>query len=261
MLSAMEFSLTTLNLYGPNDWKNRKPKIIKYLRGLQSDVVVLQEVVSSKKISRDCNTAQIINQALGYQTEASTVKRPIDDRVYGHFDEGLAILSKHPLIREPVIVDPIQAPGDPHTRFMQMAGLAIGSWAVWLRHLHASLLKPGPDFATAHIRQAFAYQAKHGENDILVGDFQRDDVGNAIPEWANQYVASTDGRSDITQPDAIGDEGVLEDRCPDQAWAPRSHYQFTGGVALSPRGLSDHLGATFTLQTIGHLRLAIGIKL
>jgi endonuclease/exonuclease/phosphatase family metal-dependent hydrolase len=249
IMAVMEFSVTTLNLYGPNNWENRAPKIIEYLEERSSDIVVLQEVVRSDRISPSHNTAQIIKRALHYKTEVSTVKRPVDDPVYGHFLEGLAILSKHRLIASDTH-DLKRAPRDRHTRFTQMATLAIGGREVEIENVHFSLSTPGPNYAAAQIHETFARQAERREKKIIVGDFNMDDIDEVIEEWRDEYTASTELGPHITQYDAIGEGGVLEDRCPDQLWAPKSHYQLVGGVAISPLDLSDHCGASYLLRAI-----------
>ena len=95
--------LTTLNLQGFIDWEQRQPAIEAYLQSVQPDVIFFQEVVYLPNIS-PYNQAQILNVEMKYTFENSAVTRLQPSKAYGTYREGLATLSKYPIVKTDTLI-------------------------------------------------------------------------------------------------------------------------------------------------------------
>jgi len=86
------FSLVTLNIYhDADDWASRSPLIIKGLKELLPDVIVLQEVLQHETLR---NQAADLAGELGYESWFVSANPPADERRYGN-----AILTRHPVLQ------------------------------------------------------------------------------------------------------------------------------------------------------------------
>lgn len=180
--------LTTLNLYAFNDWEQRKPEIINYLKEADPDIVLFQEVVFLPDLS-PYNQMQILNQELGYQYEHSAITRLQDSPHYDAYREGLAMLSKHPVTKSNTIVLK-KAEEDEHNRILQLVDVLIDDRTVKLANVHFSLTDE-KDFATAHLTETLEIMNGHDEKRIIAGDFNMDHLEDLEHMYGDSYEAST----------------------------------------------------------------------
>ena len=180
--------LTTLNLQGFVDWKNRKPEIVAYLKATQPDIILFQEVVFIPSISEQ-NQVQILNEDLHYTYEHSSITRLQPSHEYAVFREGLAFLSKYPVLKTDTIVLQ-QAEGDQHNRIIQLIDIQIGGDIIKLANVHFSLTDT-TDFATAHLQETLDIIESRGEERIIAGDFNIDHLEELVDVWGEHYEAST----------------------------------------------------------------------
>lgn len=179
--------LTTLNLEGFTDWKNREPKIVEYLRATDPDIIFFQEVVFIPEVS-PFNQVQLLNQKLGYPYEHSAVTRLQPSHRYHTFREGLSMLSKHPINKSDTIVLKKEF-DDEHNRIIQLVDVTFHGELVQLANVHFSLTDV-TDFATAHLKETLAIIAAKKEERIIAGDFNMDYLEDLSDIWSGQYKAT-----------------------------------------------------------------------
>jgi endonuclease/exonuclease/phosphatase family metal-dependent hydrolase len=180
--------ITTLNMQGFVDWEARKPEIIRYLKETDPDVILFQEVVFLPHLSAK-NQVQLINEELGYAYEHSAVTRLQDSHEYVTFREGLAMLSKHPVLKTDTVVLK-QEPGDEHNRIIQLIDVRVDETLVLLANVHFSLTD-NQDFATAHFKETLEIIKNKDEERIIAGDFNMDRLEDLSELWADSFTAST----------------------------------------------------------------------
>jgi len=181
--------LTTLNLQGFIDWEQRQPAIEAYLQSVQPDVIFFQEVVYLPNIS-PYNQAQILNGALKYTFENSAVTRLQPSKAYGTYREGLATLSKYPIVKTDTLILK-KAPDDEHNRIVQLIDIKVDDDIIKLANVHFSLTDT-IDFATAHLKETLAILSTRNEERIIAGDFNIDHLEALSDVWDDHYRASTE---------------------------------------------------------------------
>jgi len=227
--------LTTLNLQGFIDWQNREPEIVDYLKATDPDVILFQEVVFIPTISA-YNQVQLLNQKLNYPFEHHAVTRLQPSHEYETFREGLAMLSKYPVLKTDTIVLK-QADGDEHNRILQMIDVLKDGQVVKLANIHFSLTDT-VDYATAHLVETLEIIAERGEERIMAGDFNIDHLETLSELWQNHYESSTKIPY-VSFPS--------QNKRNDYILVPKT-YEFLD-VATSTDGLSDHRAVTVHIET------------
>ncbi|MFA5992701.1 MAG: endonuclease/exonuclease/phosphatase family protein [Candidatus Pacearchaeota archaeon] len=96
--------LLNLNIYNYNNWQERKPKIIKFIKKEKPDIVTFQEIRDDIQFNnKGDNQAKQLNRALKYPYYAfyqTTDKHKERPEKYDHYCvEGTALLSKFPIIK------------------------------------------------------------------------------------------------------------------------------------------------------------------
>ncbi|RZJ20180.1 MAG: hypothetical protein EON85_16135, partial [Brevundimonas sp.] len=223
--------LTTLNLQGFEHWNDRQEQIVRYLHNEQPDVVLFQEVVYLPEIS-PYTQVQLLNQSLHYpyhQSDVSRLQRGIDYPVYR---EGLAAISKHPIVTAETVVLQ-QDPTDEHNRIVTLLDLFINDQVVKLANVHFSLTDD-VDFATAHLAETLAIITARGERRIIAGDFNMSDLDTTKSLWSDSYTAST-ATEYVTFPS-------MDNKRIDYVLLPKE-FEFDS-IKTSGDGLSDHRALT-----------------
>jgi len=228
--------ITTLNLQGFSDWESRQSAITDHLKTTASDIILFQEVVFLPHIS-PYNQVQILNQTLEYPHLSSAVTRLQPSPHYETYREGLALLSKYPIVASDTIILK-QAPGDEHNRIVQLVDVLIDDHIVKIANVHFSL-SDTIDYATAHLKETLEILASRGEERIIVGDFNLDDLTALSDLWSDQYRSSA-------EQEYISFPG--ENRRIDYFLVPKS-YSF-GDITTSGDTLSDHRALTTELSKI-----------
>ena len=180
--------LSTLNLQGFVNWSQHKPAVLDYFQTEQPDVIFFQEVVYLPEISAH-NQVQELNQDLHYFFEHSNVTRLQIGLEYPVFREGLAVLSKYPIVKSDAIILK-QAEGDQHNRIIQLVDLFMDGSIIKLANIHFSLMEVA-DFATPHLQETLEIVRARGEKRIIAGDFNISDLEVTAHLWRDEYVASS----------------------------------------------------------------------
>jgi len=228
--------LTTLNLQGFTDWNHRKPEIVDYLKSTQPDIIFFQEVVFLPTIS-ERNQVQLLNDDLQYTYEHSAVTRLQPSPEYEVFREGLAFLSKYPVLKTDTIVLR-KAEGDEHNRIVQLMDVQIGHDVVKLANVHFSLTDT-VDYATAHLQETLDIIKAQGEPRIIAGDFNLDHLEELSDVWSEDYDAST--RVEYISYPSMGKRN-------DYVLVPKGlHLKH---VSTSGNSLSDHRAVTVEIDLV-----------
>ena len=180
--------ITSLNLQGFEHWEERKPNILAYLRQEAPDVVLFQEVVYLPEISAH-NPAELLNAELGYQYENCTISRLQVGLEHPVYREGLAAISRHPILKTDTIVLK-QDERDAHQRIVQLLDIMINHHVVKIANVHFSITDDF-DFATPQLIELLDILQARGENRIIVGDFNLDRLEDSAELWQDRYRAST----------------------------------------------------------------------
>ncbi|MFY9228192.1 MAG: endonuclease/exonuclease/phosphatase family protein [Candidatus Microsaccharimonas sp.] len=226
--------LTTLNLQGFDNWETREPAITEYLRRVDSDVVLFQEVVYLPIIAL-YNQVQILNQTLNYPHVHSSVTRLQPSEHHETYREGLAALSKHPVIETDTIVLK-KAPGDEHDRIVQLLDVSMGESVLKIVNVHFSLTDT-IDYATAHLQETLGILAARGEERIIAGDFNINHLEDLSDIWKEGYRSSTD-KNYVSFP-------AMNKRV-DYVLIPKSNSFLD--ISTSTDELSDHRAVTVDIQ-------------
>lgn len=228
--------ITTLNLQGFDVWETRKANIIAYLEDEKPGIVLFQEVVFLPELNAH-NQAQILNAEIGYAYEQSAVSRLQVGVEYPVYREGLAVLSKYPIVKSDIVVLK-QAPGDEHQRIIQLLDIEVRGEIIKLAHVHFSITD-FTDFATAQLEETLDILKAREEERIIVGDFNLNHLEESNHLWGEQYRASTEFDY-ISYPS-------MEKRN-DYFLIPK-RYSFKGFTVSDDEKMSDHNALTATITT------------
>src|SRR3989344_7733486 len=100
----MELKMLNLNIWKYNKWNERRPKIVKFIKKHNPDVVALQEVRDDIQFNKKGdNQAKQLNRELNYPYYAfypvTDKQRERPEKYKNYCIEGTAILSKFPIIK------------------------------------------------------------------------------------------------------------------------------------------------------------------
>lgn len=232
----MKLTLTTLNLQGFEHWDERSPKILKYLKEVDADVILFQEAVFLPSVSPH-NQAQLLNQDLNYPYQVSTISRLQSSLEHQIYREGLALISKYHIRSSDTLILK-KAEGDQHNRILQLIDIWIGDHIVRIGHVHFSITDV-VDYATPQLEETLSILKTRHEKRILIGDFNLSHLEDTSNLWKDEYIASTHIPY-ITYPS--WHEGPKRT---DYALIPKE-YSFDS-ITVSEDGLSDHRALTVTI--------------
>jgi len=178
--------ITSLNLRGFFDWDARSPQIVAYLRGLEPDVVLFQEVVFLPDVS-PFSPVELLNRDLGMPFRHEAITRLQRGRAHPVYREGLAVLSRLPLEATQTLALQHQT-GDPHQRIVQLVDVtaADGPWR--LANVHLSVRD---DFALHHLGEVLTILRDKDERRILGGDFNVNHLERHAALWHDAVLTSS----------------------------------------------------------------------
>ena len=178
--------ITTLNLRGFFDWEARMPKVAAYLRGIDPDVVLFQEVVFLPDVS-PFSPVELLNRELGMPVRHEAITRLQRGRVHPVYREGLGLLSRLPVPSTETLALRHED-GDPHQRIVQLVDVAADD-GVWpLANVHLSVRD---DFALHHLGEVLETLQARGERRILGGDFNVDHLERHSRLWSDAVLTSS----------------------------------------------------------------------
>jgi endonuclease/exonuclease/phosphatase family metal-dependent hydrolase len=178
--------ITTLNLRGFFDWDARSPQIVEYLRGIDPDVILFQEVVFLPDVS-PFSPVELLNRQLGLPVRHEAITRLQRGRTHPVYREGLAVLAKVPVPSTQTLALQREQ-GDPHQRIVQLVDVEAegGIWPVANVHLSVR-----DDFALQHLGEVLGILQAKEERRVIGGDFNIDHLEQHAGLWHDAVLTSS----------------------------------------------------------------------
>jgi endonuclease/exonuclease/phosphatase family metal-dependent hydrolase len=226
--------ITTLNLRGFFDWTARAPHVADYLRGVDPDVILFQEVVFLPDVS-PFSPVELLNRQLGMPVRHEAITRLQRGRTHPVYREGLAVLSKLPMPSTQTLALKHEE-GDPHHRIVQLVDVE-GDGGVWpLANVHLSVRD---DFALRGLGEVLGILRAKGERRVLGGDFNVDHLEQHADLWSDAVLTSSVAGYQSHPSSAENDDYFL---VPKEFAIDR--------VVVSGDDLSDHEAVTVDLSRV-----------
>lgn len=229
----MNMKVTTLNLAGYKQWTEREANIIAYLNESQSDIVFLQEVKFDTRFSPYSQSKHLNSQLrIPYSYAQACISRIYQASDSNESREGLAVLSKYPIIDSETLVLTKQ-PDDKHTRIIQKVSLFIQNEVVTFVNVHFS----NNHHSLEQLDETLRLVKNSGEKSVILGDFNIIDLTTVSHLYEAEYTTSTEVADYISFPS--------ESATFDYALVPNEY----GLTAITTReNLSDHNALSFELE-------------
>jgi beta-glucosidase len=160
-------TLVTLNTYhDADDWTSRRPLIIKGLKELLPDVIVLQEVLQHETLRNQASdiAEALSNEAVSYESWFVSASPRGDERRFGN-----AILTRHPVLeRTEHRLHPLD---DWRTLAHARLGMCGRTVDIYGTHLHHT--REGEGIRARQVRDILSIieTRDDGTSSILAGDF------------------------------------------------------------------------------------------
>ncbi|MAH51366.1 hypothetical protein CMI37_36455 [Candidatus Pacearchaeota archaeon] len=188
----MKIKILDLNLWNYNNWGERKPKIIKFIKKHNPDVVALQEVRDDVKFNKKGNNqAKQLNRELKYLYYAFypvTDKRKERPEQYKRrCMEGTAILSKYPILK----IERKRLRKHHDDRYT-CGNLYVKLKAQKIIDLIVVHFSNSSYFSLLHLLETLRYIKKKGIKPIIVGDF------NIIDSYVLHEITEEDYKSSLS---------------------------------------------------------------
>lgn len=182
----MQLKIVSLNLAGFKDWELRKQKITDFIVEEDPDVLFLQEVKFDPSQS-SYGQSLLLNQSLPHpfpftQTTISKFYQPSNGDA---FREGLAVLSKFPIISSEILVLTKQA-DDKHPRIVQNIDIETDGHRILLANIHLSNNK----YSVDQLREFIGILKSRGERRIIAGDFNIFELEDNNSIYSDEYMSS-----------------------------------------------------------------------
>ena len=223
----------SLNLAGYKNWAERESKIVSFLNESDADIVFMQEVKFDKSQS-SYTQSKYLNTKLAapYPYSQANVSRifitnDMESR------EGLAALSKHPIIDSEVIVL-AKRPDDKHTRIIQKVSVQVDDQIVTFTNIHLS----NNAYSDEQLTEALQILKDTDTKSIVLGDFNIHEIRTVSDLYSADYHTSMDFMSYVSFPSEVATF--------DYVLMPHD-YTFTS-LELG-EGLSDHNALVFEFTT------------
>lgn len=227
--------ITSLNLRGFFDWQARAPRIEAYLKQVDPDVILFQEVVFLPEVSA-FTPADLLNRRLRYPYHHGSVTRLQTGRQSSVYREGLALLSRLPVPSTEALVLRHED-GDPHQRIVQLFDVREDGHLWRFSDVHLSVKD---EFAINHLKELLGILEARGERRILGGDFNVNHLERQASLWRDHYVLTTQLRQYVTHESGQANDYFL---------VPKEFR--IDAIQLSGDDLSDHRAVTVDVTRAG----------
>lgn len=226
----MDMKVTSLNLAGYSNWAEREPLIVSYLESTNSDVVFFQEVKLNSEYSALAQSKYLNSKLQApYPYSQASVSRYYMRSDGSESREGLAVLSKYPIVDSEVIVL-TKRPDDKHTRIIQKVALSVDGHIVTFTNVHFS----NNHYSLEQLDETLQNLRNTTTISVVLGDFNIFDINAASDLYSSDYSVSTDFSQYVSFPS--------ENVTLDYVLMPKD-YSFTS-LSIG-ENLSDHNAITF----------------
>jgi endonuclease/exonuclease/phosphatase family metal-dependent hydrolase len=183
--------LLNLNLWNYNNWEERKPNILNFIKKENPDIVIFQEVRDDLRFNKKGdNQAKQLTRELGYAYYAFypvTDKQKERPEKYNHYCiEGTAILSKFPILK----IEKEKLEKHPDDKY-NCGNLYVKIKAKKIIDLVAVHFSNSDLFSLLHLIGTLRNIRKKKINPIIAGDFNiwhTDWLNNLIEEEYNNSI-------------------------------------------------------------------------
>jgi endonuclease/exonuclease/phosphatase family metal-dependent hydrolase len=228
--------ITSLNLRGFFEWEKRSERIVAYLRRVDPDVLLFQEVVYLPAIS-PFSPVELLNRELGYPYRHESITRLQRGRTFNDYREGLAALSRWPVpASEAVVLH--HEDHDPHQRIVQFLDVQQDGRLWPLANVHLSVRD---DFAIEHLKEVLEMLNAKEERRILGGDFNVDHLERHAALWRGRAVLTSELEPYLSRPASHEND--------DYFLVPTEYT--VESLQLSGDELSDHRALTVDVRAAG----------
>lgn len=220
----------SLNLAGYKNWLERETQIISYLEAANSDLVFFQEVKFNREFSSQTQSKYLNSKLqVPYEYTHACVSRYYVQSDGTESREGLAVLSRYPIVDSEVIVLTKQL-DDKHTRIIQKVTILIDGHTVTFTNVHFS----NNQYSVEQLAETLHILKEANATSVVLGDFNIFDIKALADLYTDNYRVSIDFSPYVSFPS--------ENATLDYVLIPRD-YAFT---SLSVgEGLSDHNALVF----------------
>ena len=237
----MKLKITTLNIwryYG--DWKQRKMKIVDFLKKEQPDIVFLQEVFDDTRHNEPGNHQALqLNRDLAFQHCIFDVveqlrtenNQPVTVPVF----DGLACLTNFPVVSSQLI-RLRQQPDDHHFRALQRVEVNVFGRKILFYHPHFS---NRDDWGKTHLRETLEFAENEKSTPIIVGDLNIRIVSDIQELAGKAYDLSYNVKPYLSYP--------TKNETLDYVLIPKGRLCFVE-VRCENEGLSDHRPLTVVME-------------
>jgi len=194
--------LLNLNLWNYNNFKERKPKIIKFIKKHGPDIITLQEVRDDIQFNKKgYNQSKQLNEELRYpyyEFYATTNKQKERPEKYKHYCiEGLSVLSKFPIIK----TEKIKLKKEKGDKYSQ-GSLYVRLKAKKVIDLIDVHFSNNSYFSLLHLLETLKYIKNKKINPIISGDFNIIDSGTLHKLTEKEYRSSLKFKRYLSYPPA-----------------------------------------------------------
>lgn len=219
--------IMSLNLWGYEDWNNRKDNIVSLLNYERPDVIALQEVRLLHDSPMQISQSNFITKVCGlpYYVFAPTYRRT---NLKSDVSHGLAFYSKYP-INSVEIYHLKQGEGFKEKCSALIISLEINGKAVDICNVHFGNTDKESDL---HIKEFIGFLKHRGLRPIIMGDFNIINIDNYLgTSLLAGYVSSSQCLNYVSMP-------KINNRL-DYIIAPEAKYKMSE-VRCSEAYVSDH---------------------
>ncbi|MDB5187108.1 MAG: hypothetical protein JWM07_580 [Candidatus Saccharibacteria bacterium] len=226
--------VATLNLAGYKNWMKRESNIVSYLEATNSDIVFFQEVKFNKEYS-PYSQSKYLNSKLStpYIYAQTSVSRYYTQSDGVESREGLAVLSRYPIIDSEILVL-TKRPDDKHTRIIQKVDILINDQVISFTNVHFS----NNLYSNEQLAETLQIIKNTDSKSVVLGDFNIFDIKTVKDLYAADYVASTEFMPYISFPS--------ENVTLDYVLMPRDYTLTSLSIG---ENLSDHNALSFEFIT------------
>ena len=215
------------------EWDERADRIVSHIKKENPDIVFFQEVVYLPEESPYTQVG-LLNKILKYPFYQGSITRLQDSPDYDVYREGLATLSRYPLVNSESLVLKREE-GDPHNRLVQLFDIAVDESLVQFANVHLSVRH---DRALHHLEEVFGILQARNEKRIIIGDFNMEHLDRHSHLWRDGYTLSTSVKNYVSFPD--------EHKTIDYLLVPKE-YELEW-LRISDDSLSDHRAITADVE-------------
>jgi len=199
-LAMEKIKILNLNIWNYNNFEERKPKIVKFIKKHNPDIITFQEIRDDVRFNKKGdNQAKQINRELGYKYycfySVSDKRKERPEKYQHECVEGSAILSKLPIIK--VEKKKLKKHKDD---IYSCGNLCVKIKAKKIIDIVVVHFSNSNYFSLLHLLETLKYVNDKKINPIIIGDFNmyESDVLNSLTE--DKFVSSMKYKKYLSYP-------------------------------------------------------------